>query len=166
MGYLSLIIKFWRESIMALLAILLLACLVGLNAKSNQIDKLKAEHAAYVDNQEKLLLQAKADAAIKEKQWADKLTKAEQDYNVKIQQVQHDADVARTVADSLSKQLATAKQRMPAATRETIIEYSNTGADILESCIKEYRAVAEAADRHAADAKRLSDAWPEDKALK
>lgn len=160
MIYLSLIIKFWRESIIALLAILLLACLVGLSIKSNKIEKLEADHAAYVGNQDKLLLQAKADAAIKEKQWADKLTKAEQDYNVKIQQVQHDADVARTVADSLSKQLATAKQRLPTATRETIIEYSNTGADILESCIEEYRAVAEAADRHAASQRKLEDAWP------
>lgn len=161
MIYLSLIIKFWRESIMALLAILLLACLVGLNAKSNQIDKLKAGHQAYVQQHELVIAKAKADAAIKEKQWVDKLTKAEQDYNVKIQQVQHDADVARTVADSLSKQLATAKQRLPTATRETIIEYSNTGADILESCIEEYRAVAEVADRHAADARRLNEAWPD-----
>lgn len=161
MIYLSIIIKFWRESIMALLAILLLACLVGLNAKSNQINKLKAEHKTYVQQYELVIAKAKADAAIKEKQWADKLTKAEQDYNVKIQQVQHDADVARTVADSLSKQLATAKQRMPTATRETIIEYSNTGADILESCIEEYRAVAEAADRHAAAQRKLEDAWPD-----
>lgn len=161
MIYLSLIIKIWRESIMALLAILLLACLVGLNAKSNQIDKLKAGHQAYVQQHELVIAKAKADAAIKEKQWADKLTKAEQDYNVKIQQVQHDADVASTAADSLSKQLATAKQRLPTATRETIIEYSNTGADILESCIEEYRAVAEAADRHAADARRLDEAWPD-----
>ena len=161
MIYLSLIIKFWRESIMALLAILLLACLIGLSAKSNQIDKLKAEHNAYVQQYELVIAKAKADAAIKEKQWADKLTKAEQDYNVKIQQVRHDADVARTVADSLSKQLATAKQRLPTATRETIIEYSNTGADILESCIEEYRAVAEAADRHAASQKKLEDAWPD-----
>jgi hypothetical protein len=161
MVYLSLIIKFWRESIMALLAILLLACLVGLNAKSNQIDKLKAEHKAYVQQYELVIAKAKADAAIKEKQWANKLTKAEQDYNVKIQQVQHDADVARTVADSLSKQLATAKQRLPTATRETIIEYSNTGTDILASCIEEYRTMAEAADRHAADARRLDEAWPD-----
>lgn len=161
MIYLSLIIKFWRESIMALLAILLLACLVGLSAKSNKIDRLESDHAAYVDNQEKLLLQAKVEAAQQEKAWSEQLAKAEKNYNVKIQQVQHDADVARTVANSLSKQLATAKQRMPTATRETIIEYSNTGTDILASCIEEYRAVAEAADRHAADARRLDEAWPD-----
>ena len=62
-------------------------------------------------------------------------------------------------ADSLSKQLKVANSRLSSASKETIIEYTNTNSDILEKCIVEYRTVAEKADGHAADAERLRDAW-------
>lgn len=62
---------------------------------------------------------------------------------------------------SLSKQLDQAKRRVPTATTKTIIEYIDTSSDVLKECAIEITTVARAADAHAADAKRLSDAWPE-----
>ena len=50
---------------------------------------------------------------------------------------------------------------MSTATKEVIIEYANINCDILKECIGKYQYVAEQADKHAIDAKRLSDAWPE-----
>ncbi|EXD36937.1 MULTISPECIES: hypothetical protein [Acinetobacter] len=153
---LFLIISKWREILIGLLAFLLIVCLALLNLKAGQIDKFK---------QTEIILQAenakaKADSAIKEKLWSEQQLKAEQNYNAKIKQIESDADIAQSSADSLSKQLASAKQRLSAASRETIIEYTNTSSDILESCITEYRNVAQKADEHAADAERLSEAWP------
>ncbi|MDV2442052.1 hypothetical protein QR665_21895, partial [Acinetobacter gerneri] len=95
----------------------------------------------------------------KEKQWSDQLLKAEQNYNAKLKQIQTDADTARDSANSLSKQLKTANSRLSSASKETIIEYTNSNSNILENCITEYRAVAKAADGHAADARRLSESW-------
>lgn len=131
-----------------------------MNNQAGQIKTLKQQHADYITQQQLATEKAKVQAAQQERRWAEQITQAEQNYNVKIKQIQSDADSARSSADRLSKQLASAKQRVSTATRETIIEYSNTGSDVLESCITEYRAVAQKADEHAASQRRLEDMWP------
>ena len=47
-----------------------------------------------------------------------------------------------------------------AVTIETLINRANTAGDLLGDCAARYRSVAEKADRHANDARTLSDAWP------
>ena len=160
MTYLYLAAKFWRECIIAVLAFLLLICLFIQNHQAAEIKDQKQQHADYVTQQEIAAEKSKTQAAQQEQKWAEQITKAEQNYNAKIKQIQSDASAAQSAANSLSKQLASAKQRLSAASRETIIEYTNTSSDILESCITEYRNVAQKADEHAADAERLSEAWP------
>ncbi|MGQ2386274.1 hypothetical protein [Acinetobacter ursingii] len=160
MTHLYLAVKFWRECIIVFLAFLLLICLFIQNHQAAEIKDQKQQHADYVTQQEIATEKAKADAAIQEKLWSEKITKAEQSYNVKIKQIQSDATAAQSSANSLSKQLNEANKRLSTASRETIIEYTNTSSDILESCITEYRNVAQKADEHAADAERLSEAWP------
>ena len=153
---LFLIISKWRDILIGLLAFLLLICLALLNHKTGQIEKYK---------QTEIILQAenakaKASAVLKEKQWSEQQLKAEQNYNAKIKQIESDADIAQSSADSLSKQLKIAGSRLSSASKETIVEYTIANSDILENCITEYRTVAEKADGHAADAERLRDAWP------
>lgn len=146
-----------------LIIILLICCLFQsyqVNKLVGRVKDLKQQHADYITQQQLATEKAKVQAAQQEKVWAEQITQAEQNYNAKIKQIQSDADSARSSADSLSKQLASAKQRVSTASRETIIEYSNTGSDVLESCITEYRAVAQKADEHAASQRRLEDMWP------
>ncbi|MBJ9984415.1 hypothetical protein IAE19_03035 [Acinetobacter sp. S40] len=147
----------------ALIIILLICCLFQscqVNKLVGEIKALKQQHADYIIQQQLAAEKAKVQAAQQERRWAEQITQAEQNYNVKIKKIQSDVSAAQSAAISLSKQLSTAKQRMPTASRETIIEYTNTNSDILESCITEYRNVAQKADEHAADAERLSNAWP------
>lgn len=149
---------------LTLIIILLICCLFQsyqVNKFAGQVKNLKQQHADYITQQGLAAQKAKVQAAQQEKVWAEQITQAEQNYNAKLKQIQSDANSARSSADSLSKQLSIAKQRVSTASRETIIEYSNTGSDVLESCITEYRAVAQKADEHAADAERLIKAWPE-----
>ncbi|MEQ1105210.1 hypothetical protein [Acinetobacter ursingii] len=160
MTYLYLAAKFWRECIIVFLAFLLLICMFVQNHQAGQIKTLEQQRADYIIQQKLAAEKSKTQAAQQEKVWAEQITKAEQNYNVKIKQINADADSARSSADSLSKQLARAKQRLSAASRETVIEYADSSSDILESCITEYRNVAQKADEHAADAERLSNAWP------
>ncbi len=150
------IISKWREILIGLLAFLLFICLALLNHKTGQIEKYK---------QTEIILQAEnakaqADSAIKEKRWSEQQLKAEQNYNAKIKQIESDADIAQSSADSLSKQLKIAGSRLSSASKETIVEYTIANSDILENCITEYRTVAEKADGHASDAERLREAWP------
>ena len=62
---------------------------------------------------------------------------------------------------TLDNLIAKAKSRLPSATNEAKTKYIIAGSDVLEDVLTECRAVAKAADEHAADAKRLIDAWPE-----
>lgn len=151
--------KRWTLIIILLICCLFQACQV--NNQAGQIKNFKQQHADYITQQQLATEKAKVQAAQQERRWAEQITQAEQNYNAKIKQVQSDADSARSSADSLSKQLSIAKQRVSTASRETIIEYADTNSDILEACTAEYRFVAQKADEHAADAERLIKTWPE-----
>lgn len=147
----------------ALIIILLICCLFQscqVNKLAGQVKDLKQQHADYITQQKLAAEKAKVQAAQQEKVWAEQITQAEQNYNAKIKQIQSDADSARSSADSLSKQLSLAKQRVSTASRETVIEYADSSSDLLEACTAEYRAVAQKADEHAADAERLIYTWP------
>lgn len=158
--------KFY-ETVIITLAVFLLLAITALGIQSWRINHYKSEftlldakYKTEVAEAKALAEQAKASAAIKEKQWSEQQLKAEQNYNAKIKQIKSDADIAQSSANSLSKQLKIANSRLSSASKETIVEYTIANSDILENCITEYRTVAEKADGHAADAERLIEAWP------
>lgn len=147
----------------ALIIILLICCLFQscqVNKLAGQIKTLKQQHADYMTQQQLATEKAKVQAAQQEKTWSEKITKAEQNYNVKIKQIQSDATAAQSSADSLSKQLSIAKKRLSTATRETSSEYCSTLGNVFERSIEEYTKMARYADEHRANEERLSDAWP------
>ncbi|MCG7221950.1 hypothetical protein [Acinetobacter sp. AG3] len=158
--------KFYETVIIAMAVFLLLAITVigiqswRVNHFKSEYTLLNAKYKTEVAEAKALAEQAKASAVLKEKRWSEQQLKAEQNYNAKIKQIESDADIAQSSADSLSKQLKIAGSRLSSASKETIVEYTIANSDILENCITEYRTVAEKADGHAADAERLRDAWP------
>lgn len=160
--------KFY-ETVIIVLAVFLFLAISALGVQSWRVNHFKSEYTLLnskykteVAEAKAFAEQAKASAALKEKQWSEQQLIAEQNYNAKIKQIKSDVDLAQSNADSLSKQLKIASSRLSSASTKTIIEYVDTNSDILESCITEYRTVAKAADGHAADAERLSEAWPSD----
>lgn len=160
MAYLYLAAKFWRECIIVVLAFLLLICLFVQNHQAAEIKDQKQQHADYITQQQLATKRAKVQAAQQEKVWAEQITKAEQNYNAKIKQIQSDADSARSSADSLSKQLSIAKQRVSTASRETSGEYCATLGNVFERSIEEYTKMARYADEHRVNEEKLSEAWP------
>ncbi|MCU4616286.1 hypothetical protein ACOUH1_11145 [Acinetobacter baumannii] len=158
--------KFYEAVIIALAAFLLLA-LIGFGVQTWRVSAwqddytlLDAKYKTDLATAEALTEKAKADAIAKEKQWSEKLLKAEIQHREDIKQIITDSNSAKSAIDRLSRQIDTASSRMSTATRETIIEYASASGVVLEKCVNEYRTVAQRADEHAADAKRLSDAWP------
>ncbi|WP_180073706.1 MULTISPECIES: hypothetical protein [unclassified Acinetobacter] len=158
--------KFYEAVIIFLAAFLLLA-LIGFGVQTWRVSNwqddyalLDAKYKTDLAKAEALTEKAKADAIAKEKQWSEKLLKAEIQHRDDIKQIIADSNSAKSAIDRLSKQIDTASNRMSTATRETIIEYASASGVVLEKCVNEYRTVAQRADEHAADAKRLNDAWP------
>lgn len=160
MTYLYLAAKFWRECIIVFLAFLLLICMFIQNHQAAEIKDQKQQHADYVTQQEIAAEKSKTQAAQQEQKWAEQITQAEQNYNAKIKQINADAIAAQSSANSLSKQLASAKQRLSTASRETSDEYCATLGNVFERSIEEYTKMARYADEHRANEERLSDAWP------
>lgn len=160
------IAKFY-EAVIIFLAAFLLLTLIGLGVQTwrastwqKYYDTLDAKYQTDLAKAEALTEKAKADALAKEKQWSEKLLKAEIQHREDIKHIIADSNSAKSAIDRLSKQIDTASSRMSTATRETIIEYTNASGVVLEKCVNEYRAVAQRADEHAADAKRLNESWP------
>lgn len=160
------IAKFYEAVIIFLTAFLLLT-LIGLGVQTwrastwqKYYDTLDAKYQTDLAKAEALTEKAKADALTKEKQWSEKLLNAEIQHREDIKHIIADSNSAKSAIDRLSKQIDTASSRMSTATRETIIEYTNASGVVLEKCVNEYRAVAQRADEHAADAKRLNESWP------
>jgi len=67
---------------------------------------------------------------------------------------------ATVAADGLRDELAKERARLATSTCESVTKYATTLNTVLDQCQAEYRAVAEKADGHAADAKTLTEAWP------
>ena len=111
------------------------------------------------------IVKAQEKKAITEKAWSDKYIEVEQNAIKKIQDANAAARSADLAASGLSKQLSEANKRLSTASRQTIVEYTITGNELLEACTAEYRSMAEKADGHAIDVERLSEVWPEEKAL-
>jgi hypothetical protein len=158
--------KFYLAIIITLMAFLLLG-LVGLGVQTWRVSNwqddyalLESKYQTDVAKAEALTEKAKAEAIALEKQWSEKLLNAEIQHREDIKQIIADSNSAKSAIDRLSKQIDTASSRMSTATRETIIEYASASGVVLEKCVNEYRTVAQRADEHAADAKRLNDAWP------
>ena len=156
--------QFYKTVIVVLLVLLLIA--LGFGAwKSSALERSETQREVdiakavkpYVDAIE----QAQEEKATIMQTWSDKYIKVEQNAIKKIQDANAAARSADVAASGLSKQLSEANKRLSTAPKETIIEYTITNSELLEACTAEYRTMAEKADGHGIDAKRLSDAWPE-----
>ena len=107
--------------------------------------------------------QAQEEKAAIMQTWSAKIIEVEQNAIKQIQATQIDARNAKLSADSMSKQLSEANKRLSSASHQTIVEYTITSSELLESCTAEYRTMAEKADGHAIDVERLSEVWPVEK---
>ena len=123
-------------------------------------DVLNSNMVALVQKHKTDLLEAQKKAQEKQIEILTKQKEVEVNYNEQIKALSNDVAVARNSANSLSKQLSIAKQRLSAASRETSDEYCATLGNVFERSIEEYTKMARYADEHRANEERLSDAWP------
>lgn len=114
---------------------------------------IKAEHAAQS-------AKAQADARAQELAFNQRLQEAHDAAAKRETKLRADAATARRTADGLRGTLDEFRASLPNAAPATVIARADSAAELLGACVSEYRGVAESADRHAADAVMLLDAWP------
>ena len=118
-----------------------------------QISSIQAHHARE---------SAKAEAATRaqEASFNQRLQDAQNAATKRETKLRADADAARRTVDGLRGTLYNFRASLPNAAPATVIARADTAAELLGTCADEYRSVAEAADRHAAGALMLREAWP------
>ena len=119
-----------------------------------QIEGIKAHHAAES-------AKAQADVRAQELAFNQKLQDAQNAATKRETKLRADAAAARRTADGLRGTLYEFRASLPNAAPATVIARADTAAELLGTCADEYRSVAESADRHAADAVMLFEAWPQ-----
>jgi DNA repair exonuclease SbcCD ATPase subunit len=153
---------------LALIGIALAALLVGSRAALEHVrDQGRAEVQSAWDADKLLRAQALHSMSEQlrhtEQGYAQQLAKAHNEFTEKSKQITADAERTRHAANGLRNELATARARLPVAGTDperTVAEYASTVSELLESCTERYRDVADKADRHAADAEMMREAWP------
>lgn len=117
-----------------------------------QIEGLKAHHAAES-------AKAQADVRAQELAFNQRLQDAQNAATKRETKLRADAAAARRTADGLRGTLYEFRASLPNAAPATVIARADSVAELLGACVSEYRGVAESADRHAADALMLREAW-------
>ena len=118
-----------------------------------QIAGIKTQHATQS-------AKAQADTRAAELAFNQKLQDAQNEATKRETKLRADADAARRTVDGLRGTLYNFRASLPNAAPAAVIARADTAAELLGACVSEYRGVAESADRHAADAVMLLDAWP------
>ena len=162
----------WKFKYWIAIAVLSFICFGQLAYTNHLSGKLQVAEAACdarvakaIKPYEDAIDQAQEEKATIMQIWSDKYIEVEQNAIKKIQNANAAARSAELANNGLSKQLSEANKRLSAASHQTIIEYTITNSELLEACTAEYRSMAEKADGHAIDVERLSESWPEEKAL-
>lgn len=70
------------------------------------------------------------------------------------------ADAARADADRMRRNLDRVPSRIADATRAAVDEFAVVASGLLSACTAEYQAMAEEAERNAANARLMFNAWP------
>lgn len=119
----------------------------------HQITSLQAKHQAEV--------QAANDRALAaERLTNQRIAEARNAAAKREQDLRRDGDALRDASDRLREQAAAARRDLPTATADAARHTAAAATAILESCVREYQALARAADGHANDALTLEQSWP------
>lgn len=118
-------------------------------------NEVRAEYA-------KSLADAKEAARVRETELRAQRDDAINKGNEREQTIRSLAASAGASSNGLRDALAHIGVGVPDATIEALRNSTTTLATVLSDCQGRYRALAEVADRHANDARTLSDAWPTD----
>ena len=120
---------------------------------SAQITELKAKHQYEIQTANERALQA-------ERITNQRLTEARNAAAKREQDLRRDGDALRDNFDRLRDQAAATRRDLSTATPDAARATAATATELLESCAREYQAVARAADGHSSDTLTLQQSWP------
>ena len=121
-----------------------------LNAKISQINEEQAEAAREFEKA----------ARAKELTWNQRLQEAQNAGKRRETNLRNDAVAANRTSDRLRDELETIIRQLPDLADDAIRQRADTITKLFNECQRDYRDLAEKADRITSDRQTLMDAWP------
>lgn len=147
----------WLIKLLAILAALGAAAW-GVHALDQSRQQIGYDRRVAEDNV--ALIKATDDARERERLLNNKLETAQHDAITRDQDIRRHAAAAATAGDRLRIALDTLRRGVPGHPPGASPDPTGTLAELFGDCTDRYRGLAETADRHASDARTLSEAWP------
>jgi len=134
------------------------ALLWGIHTLDQSRQQIGYERRLAEDNA--ALIKAQAAALATERELNKKLEDARNEATKRDQAITRNAAAAGLAVVSLRDELATYRHRLPPDPASPGDQRAVTVAELFGDCADRYRGLAEKADRHASDARTLSEGWP------
>jgi septal ring factor EnvC (AmiA/AmiB activator) len=128
--------------------------------QSLKIDKLAAEHTAYVIEAEAFANLAEAKRVAMEIKWKQEVDDAKAEAKEREKQLVSDLDAATRAAERLRGDASALRTRLADAPAAACLNAAVAAGELLAECGEAYRDLAGAADRHVSDVRTLTQAWP------
>jgi hypothetical protein len=142
----------------------LLCALIGAGGawwiQSLDIRRIQAEHAAYVAQAEANAAETELAKLEKETYWKEEVANAQLEAEKRLAKVQADLRAAHAATGKLRGTVSALQSRLANAPRDAVLESAATCGELLGACAGRYTDMADKAERHAADVRTLSEAWP------
>jgi hypothetical protein len=138
----------------------LLGALAAWHVQGLRIDRIEAEHAAYVAQVEANAAETELAKLAKETYWKEEVANAELEANKRIAKTEAELRTATAAAGKLRNTVSALQSHLASASRAAVLESAAACGELLAACVERYRDVAAAAERHAGDVRTLSEAWP------
>ena len=128
--------------------------------QSLKIDRLVAEHAAYVIEAEANAHLAEARRVAMETKWKQEVDDANAEAKEREKRLVSDLAAAHAAAERLRGDASALRTRLADAPRDAAADTAAAAGELLAECGEAYRTMAGAAERHANDLRTLTQAWP------
>ena len=141
-------------------AIIIAAALAGWAGWSVQGWRMGEQIAALKTAQAEAVNTATREARAQESKRFQGVQDAQAAAQARAQAARRDADLARSELDRLRDAIRTSTGGVPGESAAACAQRADAAGDVLGQCAAAYSDLAAIADRHASDARTLSEAWP------
>ena len=160
MGLLLSLLKSYWPQLAAFIGAVALGFGAAWNIQGLRVDALDVEFGQYRNEAEQNAIAAKDVALEKERFWRQEVENARINAQSREARLKRDVANAQSAVVGLRNDLSALRSRLATSTEASCLATADSLGILLGQCAEDYRAMAEVADRHAADVQTLTESWP------
>ena len=160
MGIITGLLKAYWPHIAAFFIAVSIGFGIAWNIQGMRLDSLDITFKRYQVEVEQNDIAAKRAALDKERFWIGEIENARINAQSREARLKRDVANAQSAVVGLRNDLGSLQARLATSTEASCLATADSLGILLGQCAEDYRAMAEVADRHAADVQTLTESWP------